>query len=504
MSTSRSTQGIIILVLSLFLAIWLGIAIVTDQIETLIQVAAAVVLIIAIFLGRKVWLMMVFFSALGVSIFGSFTTTQLGQCLFIGMTLLTFMMRKLRFKIQFKELEYWMLLIVICIAQAYMRNPVGLNIFGGSSVGGTPYLVLLLSITSALTLSTFIIDPKELKWAYRLSIAGSLLGILGSIGRSGNLAGGSETEFARIPTLATLGQTLANWISSRISPLHAALHPFWGVLILISVAAAAGSAYRNAVAGIGLTYLFAIGCHGGIKSVILASLAGSLAIIMLAFINLNFPLPGNIQRALSPIPGTWEKQYVDGANDSTAWRVEMWKEALFTERWIKNKLIGDGIGMTSEQHQQGQMMTSRKTGKTSYGLLVQQENMLINGSYHSGPVHSVRAVGYVGLVILVLAMIRVAVHAYRQIERCKGTEWHPVTLLFGIPLMSLPIFFCFVFGEYHTGVAATMIGFAMIRLCERNIPLPAWQPRKYYIVRPLKVGTRSHALGSVSMPEKMS
>lgn len=144
------------------------------------------------------------------------------------------------------------------------------------------------------------------------------------------------------------------------------------------------------------------------------------------------------------------------------------------------------------------MVSDTNIGKTSYGLLIQQENMLINGSYHSGPVHSVRAVGYVGLIILVLAMIRVAVHASRQIQRCRGTEWHAVTLLFGIPIIVLPIFFCFVFGEYHTGVASTMMGFAMIRLFERNIPLPAWQPRKSYIPGFINLATRNHGSASVA------
>lgn len=498
MINARSIQSILFFVASFFIAVWLGIAIVTNQLETLIQSSAWVLLIIAVVLGRRVWLIMTFFSAANVVLVSGFGTVQIGQCLFIGMTFLIFLMRKLRFKIKIQELEIWMLLIVACIVQAYLRNPVGLNVFGGSAVGGKPYVFLILSIISAFILSTLIINPKDLKWAYRLSILGSLIGIGGSVARSGNITGVTTAELERIPTLGIFGQTLSNWLSSRISPLRAALHPFWAVILLISIAAAAGSAYRNAVAGVALTYLFAIAFHGGIKSLIFALLAGSLAIVMLAFINLNFPLPGNIQRALSPLPGTWDKQYVDAADESTEWRVEMWKEALFTKRWIENKIIGDGIGMTSTQLRQNQMVSAANKGKSSYGLLVQQENMLIDGSYHSGPVHSVRAAGYVGLVVLIMAMIRVAVHASRQIQRCKGTEWHAVTLLFGIPLMVLPIFFCFVFGEYHSGVSTTMMGFAMIRLFERNIPLPAWQPRKRYIPGSTNLATRNHGSASVA------
>jgi hypothetical protein len=498
MINTRSISSILFFIASLFIAVWLGIAIVTDQLETLIQSSAWVSLIIALLLGRRVWLMMIFLSAANVVLFSGFGTVQISQCLFIGITFLTLLMRKLRFEIKFRELEIWMLLIVVCIFQAYLRNPVGLNVFGGSAIGGKPYAFLMLSIISAFALSSLIINPKDLKWAYRLSIMGSLIGIGGSVARSGNITGVTTAELGRIPSLAIFGQSLSNWLSSRISPLRAALHPFWAVILLISIAAAAGSAYRNAVAGIGLTYLIAIAFHGGMKSLIFALLGGILAIVMLAFINLNFPLPGNIQRALSPLPGTWEQQYAVTADESTEWRVEMWKEALFTKRWIQNKIIGDGIGMTSEQLRQNQTIATTNRGKSSSGLLIQQENMLIEGSYHSGPAHSVRAVGYVGLVILIMAMIRVAVHASRQIQRCKGTEWHAVTLLFGIPLIVLPIFFCFVFGEYHTGVSSTMMGFAMIRLFERNIPLPAWQPRKRYIPGSTNLGIRNHRSASVA------
>ena len=475
-NSAQNLKAILVIVVSAILAVWLGVSLVTDQTETLIYGAAGAVVLTALFLGRKVWLLMIFFSAANVVLIRGFGTTDIGQALFLGCSLAMLCIRKLKFSLSFGELEVWGLLIVACILQAYFRNPVGLNVLGSGSVGARPYTVAALAIVSAALLSCLRVEPDELKWAMWLSLLGGVLGIFGNVLRTGMTF--TEEGLARIPPLSTAGQIAALWLTSRISPLRACLHFFWGAVLLFSIFAAAGSAYRNAVAMVLLIYFFGICYRSGRQGMVFALIAASFGLGVLAIVNSNFPLPGNIQRALSPLPGTWEDQYVKGADASTDWRMEMWQEALLTDRWIHDKTFGDGMGMTAVQLQQNENISATRAGKTSSGLLVQQENMLINGSYHSGPVHTIRAVGYVGLVVLLLAMIRVSVHAHRQIMRCRNTEWFPVALYFGIPLLINPIFFVFIFGEFQTGVATTVLGAAMIRLFEKNLPLPALPGRR--------------------------
>lgn len=103
---------------------------------------------------------------------------------------------------------------------------------------------------------------------------------------------------------------------------------------------------------------------------------------------------------------------------------------------------------------------------------------MISGNYHSGPVQTVRSTGYFGLAILLIAMLRVAVHAHRQILRCRGTEWYPSTLFLCIPLIVTPIFWTFVFGTFGGGISAVLMGGAMVRLLEKNLPLPAYLTRR--------------------------
>lgn len=482
MLNSRSIQGIVVLIGAFFLSIWLGMALVTSQTETLLNVSVVAVLLGAAFLGRKIWLMFIFLHGMDVMLYRVLGTSEIGQILLIGFSLVLFLMRKLHYQIRFGELELWILLIGACILQAYMRFPVGVSVFGATNVGGRPYVVLTLGLVSAMLLSILRVPPHELKWAMNLSIIGGFLGIPAQLARYGTLRVLGEGA-ARIPSFQVLGIVIARWLASRISPLRACLHPLWGLLLLASVAFAAASGFRNAVAAVGFIYIIAIYYHGGWGAMLGSMVIGAFALLLLALINLNFPLPGPMQRALSPLPGSWEEQYVDAANRSTEWRVEMWIEALTTDKWIQNKLLGDGIGMSAEELEYMSTFGSSNLGRETGGITRQQENMLISGSYHSGPVHSIRMVGYVGFFILLAAMVRLAVHAHRQIMRCKGTEWAPVALFFCIPIIAHPFFFTLVFGEYHFAVVETVLGMAMVRLMERNLPLPAYvvRSRREYV-----------------------
>jgi hypothetical protein len=475
MFNSNLIRNILVLVCGVFLAIWMGMSIVTEQTATLIKIAAVSLFLICLFLGQKVWLLMIFFSSMNLLLIRGFGTTEIGQMLFILFTLAIFMMRRLKLNATLGELEFWALLIFGCVLQTYLRNPVGLNILGDSSIGAKPYIIMALSMTSGLVLSLLKVDPKHLKLAMWLSFLGSIVSIPLIILRGGQSSmtgeGGSTTEGAnRIGLLNILGTTLAKWLVIFTSPLRACLNPFWGVILLLSLAAAAGSGYRNAIASVLLIYIVAQFYRGGVMSVFVSMISAALVLTVVALINLNFPLPANIQRAMSPFPGTWEKHIVDNANLSSEWRIEMWMEALKSERWINNKVLGDGLGFSRQDLEANERLKDSKVGNLASGLLAQQESMLINGSYHSGPVHTIRSVGYVGLAILLLAMIHLAARAHRQIVRCKGTEWYPLALFFCIPIITHPIFFVFIFGEYPTGVTSWFSGMAILRLMEKNLP----------------------------------
>jgi len=489
MDVQNKIKAGFIVIIAIFVSIWLGVSVVTDQTQTVLTVAAVAGLLICLFSGQRIWLIYFFLAGLDINLMRGFATKELGQVLLIGFCGLLFLMRRLKIHYVFNEIDFWRLMLAMALFQVYLRNPVSLGILKGGSVGGKPYLFSMIALVAGFILSKLRVPANEIKWAVVISTLASLLsGPLnalrggGPAGPSGMQqvsaeSGGADGGSARASILIPYANLASKILITRISPLKAAFHPLWAPVILFSLALAGMSGYRNAVASIGLLYLVGIAYRGGFIQLLASCLLGAFFLGALALINLNYPLPGKVQRALSPFPGTWEQKYVDAGNISTEWRLEMWREALLTDTWIQNKILGDGLGFTRIELER--MQASDKGGSVGFsGLNRQQENMMISGSYHSGPVQTIRTIGYVGLAILLLAMTRVAVHAHREIMRCKGTEWYTWSLFVMTPFIMTPIFFVFIFGEFTAGVTYVFISSAIIQLFQNNLPLPPYKKAK--------------------------
>jgi hypothetical protein len=497
MNNSRNIIGFAAVFCAIIFSLWLGVNLVTDQQEILIKVAVGATLLFCILLGKKIWMIIPLLGAINLSLPlpGNPTTLLVGQGIFICFSVLLIMTRQLKLKIKFSELGFWTLLLSLCVIQTYIRNPVGLNILGGESVGARPYAFFTASLVCSMILGSFEISAANLKWIIRLSVLGSLGNFtIQSIGffvpRVGQVFGGNmqanevltvtrraqfnDSSASRIGFLGAAGRDLSLMIGSFISPIRACFHPLWAPLVLISVAFAALSGFRNEIAAVGMTYLISLAYRGGFISVFVASVTLTIGVGLIALINLTAPLPPNVQRALSFLPGTWDKIYVQDTQGSTDWRVDMWKEALFTDYWIHNKILGDGLGMSKQELDYMQSFTYEETnlGAGVGKLSRQQEFMMVSGAYHSGPVSSVRVIGYIGLIVLLLAQIRLSVHAHRQIQRAKNSEWFPLTLFVGIPLIWAPVFFVLIGGDFGSAASSLMMGAAMVRILENNLPLP--------------------------------
>ena len=493
---SNKIKAILVAIFAIFIALYLGISAATAQMETIAWVLGGGTLVVCLFLGRRIWLLIPFLGSIELSLRlpGAPSTLLIAQLLVLGFSVLLMMMRKLPFRLHLTELEWWLVILTLMILQAYLRNPVGLNILGGGSVGGRPYAIFAVSILVALLLAGIRVPLTDVKLILKLSILGGLVnaGIavvahffpLVGYWTGGTYLNEGEANYEdvgvavdtgaanRIGSLTTITRNVAMWVASFVSPLKACFQPLWAPLVIFTVVGAAYSGFRSTVITVGVIYLIGIAYRGGITSLLIAGLGGMAGVVLLAVVNLIHPLPPNVQRGLSFIPGSWDDRYVRDATGSTDWRVEIWQEALLSDRWIKNKWLGDGLGF-SAQELAYQMNISKGNQTGISGLDNHRETIMANGDYHSTIVSGIRTAG---TLILLLATIRLAIHAHRLIRRHRRDEFYPVCLFLGIPLVAAP--FHFMIGASNfAGVASSFIlGIAMIRLLENNLPVPELMP----------------------------
>ena len=171
---SSKVKAIIVVVIALFAALYLGISAATAQFETIAWVVGGSTLAICLSLGKKIWLLIPFLGALNLTLMipGRPTTMQVAQILVVGFCVLMLLTRKLPYRLKFTELEFWIGLLTLAVAQVYLRNPTGLNLFGGDTVGGRPYIFFAATLVTALLLCGLRVPPGELRTAVKLSIIG--------------------------------------------------------------------------------------------------------------------------------------------------------------------------------------------------------------------------------------------------------------------------------------------------------------------------------------------
>ena len=91
----------------------------------------------------------------------------------------------------------------------------------------------------------------------------------------------------------------------------------------------------------------------------------------------------------------------------------------------------------------------------------------LTGSFHSGPLTTIRYVGVCGLAFLYLLSVSAAFYSYRSVEQCRGTPLFPVAIFFAIQLIWGPIHYAFVFGAYDVYLPDLIFQVACLRLLIR-------------------------------------
>ena len=192
-------------------------------------------------------------------------------------------------------------------------------------------------------------------------------------------------------------------------------------------------------------------------------IAGAPVIVFVALMLAVGPrsLPMAAQRTLSFLPIDVDPSIRESAEASSDWRFEMWRLVLTSDRYIKNKMFGDGFGFSAAEHEaqvQSSMGVRKYTGDSI-------DAFIAKGSYHGWHVEAIRFTGVLGLIIGLIILFMFAKHAWILIKHHRGTDFEPYALFLCIPFVIEPFFTIFVFGSYKGSFITYIAMSAMLRLC---------------------------------------
>jgi hypothetical protein len=393
-------------------------------------------------------------------------------------------------KVSFDVLDLWVWINVGYLITVFFRNPVGINVLGGDRVGGRPYVDVALGVFAYLILRRKTISPKMAGLIPVVWLGGDVVNGLGGLvgmylptlgSKIGMLYSGFLPEFGkegmavevgetRLGSLQSFGSTLILFIVCSVNPTHLIrpgnlikLMGYGFGLLMIML-----SGFRNALMNVflmtGLAAILRDRFMGAIKVILIISV-GALSGVLLSYSSIN--LPWTFQRTLSFLPGNWDPTAVAAAKDSSEWRYEMWRIALSSDKYIHNKLLGDGFGVSRPDYER--MMDAMAGGVGFIGESVTQERFMVSGQFHSGPVSSIRFVGYVGLALFLILLSLLARTAYRMIQKSRGTPYLFISMFTGIPVIICPIFFLFVFGAFEMDIINSLFYAGMLKMIISSI-----------------------------------
>jgi hypothetical protein len=201
--------------------------------------------------------------------------------------------------------------------------------------------------------------------------------------------------------------------------------------------------------------------HRRYFDIVIAAMVAPLLLALVIVSGQVRQLPFGAQRVLSVLPIDVEVGAREDGEKSSEWRFEMWQRALFTDRYIHNKLLGDGFGFRADEQ--------RVAMDAVFGAARSQQGadiMMARGSFHGFHVETIRFTGIVGLIAALISMGIFFSVAWQLIQYFRHRpEWKYVLYLC-IPFLIHPFYYMLVFGSYKSGFPIILISAGMLKLLD--------------------------------------
>jgi hypothetical protein len=408
-----------------------------------------------------------------------------------GMFIIFVALRIVKIKPRIDALDLWMFLTLIYVASTFLRNPIGTWSMGSQIVGGRKYFTVFIAVLAYWVLARSWCRPRSAKWlpaavASVIFFEGVLTFLCNRFWGLAAVLGQLYTGFAvdtkltsadmgfvddrdaRQTALVGPGQTLIYGLVSYFRPLTL-INPvfiFRFLFFLLGIIFVFYSGFRSVFLSVLLAFLMSSYVRRGWSDVIRICAAVVPILLVIGFSQgtvFNLPLP--VQRALSFVPGNWSIEAKEDARSSTEWRVEIWKDALRTNKYIDNRWLGDGFGTSAARMQRVMSLQAMPNLSTRES----QENAAVVGDFHSGPISGIRFVGYFGLVLFYLLILQAARVAMRTVRAAMGTPYQTLALFVAFPVVLRPFLFTFVFGAYPDDLAETILAVGMLKVLNNSL-----------------------------------
>jgi hypothetical protein len=155
---------------------------------------------------------------------------------------------------------------------------------------------------------------------------------------------------------------------------------------------------------------------------------------------------------------------IHSAEDSSDRRFEMWKTALISDEYIKNKWLGDGFNISARE--QRALLAVAMGQDSGMGLDSFSERSLATGSYHGFHVETIRFTGYLGLACAVITMVIFFRKGGQLIKHFRGQPLFGPVLYLCLPVMIYLFWSLLIFGSYRVDFPPILIMGGMLKMLD--------------------------------------
>ncbi len=339
------------------------------------------------------------------------------------------------------------LLVFIAFLAQYIRYPIGVGglVAINGQIGADAYICCLFATLFYVGIS-FMPVPREqlfkiLKWLMFISLGLAIFRVGSSIGSGSASDSINEGKFS---FLSGLGGSVFTLLLCYNSPWKICTSPWRFAVLITSFVCVLFTGQRSTAGLIGFNFITMCILYKQKILVVLFAVLGVSSIYLLSAYDYLIKMPVTFQRAVSFLPDLKVNEgMLAGAEHSLNWRYEMWDAALDPQRgYIKDYTWGDGYGISLDLFKANTIMMNR-------GRLMAGDNKIFMdyGVWHSGYIHLIHRMGYVGLILIGSVMIIFALFAMRVCILYRKHAYFPIVLYNGFALPSGVIVFFWSAGE---------------------------------------------------------